>query len=73
MPADPFTGGPLRFRRLDDGIVIYSVGADRKDDGGDLGPSQNKSGKDIGFRLWDVSQRRQEAVVSGMRTNGEGR
>jgi ABC-type transport system involved in multi-copper enzyme maturation permease subunit len=63
VPADPFTGQPLRLRRLDDGIVIYSVGADGQDDGGDVdsGPAVKAEGaKDIGFRLWDVSRRRQQ-------------
>jgi hypothetical protein len=33
--ADPFTGEPLRYRRLDCGYVVYSVGNDLVDDGGD--------------------------------------
>src|SRR5262249_23126629 len=39
LPAswtDPFDGAPLRYRRRFDGVVIYSVGADGKDDGGKL-------------------------------------
>jgi ABC-type Na+ efflux pump permease subunit len=62
VPADPFLDAPLRLRRLPDGLVIYSVGADGQDDGGEVAvlPNGNKSGKDIGFRLWDVSRRRQE-------------
>ncbi len=62
VPADPFTGAPLRLRRLADGLVIYSVGDDGQDDGGDVddGPNVGKSGKDVGFRLWDVGRRRQE-------------
>ncbi len=49
---DPYNGEPLIFKRLPDGLVIYSVGSNRIDDGGLLG------GADIGFRLWDVNQRR---------------
>jgi ABC-type transport system involved in multi-copper enzyme maturation permease subunit len=62
VPADPFGGGPLRCRRLDDGLVIYSVGPDARDDGGDVRgvPDANQVGQDLGFRLWDVSRRRQE-------------
>jgi ABC-type transport system involved in multi-copper enzyme maturation permease subunit len=63
VPADPFTGRPLILRRLDDGLVIYSVGADGQDDGGDVDgrPTINReAAKDIGFRLWDVPRRRQE-------------
>lgn len=35
VPVDPFDGQPLRFRHVEEGFVIYSVGKDRKDDGGD--------------------------------------
>lgn len=36
VPADPFTGTPLLYKRLDTGYVVYSVGVDRRNDGGDL-------------------------------------
>ena len=32
---DPFTGQPLGYKKLEKGFVVYSVGADGKDDGGD--------------------------------------
>jgi cell division protein FtsL len=56
---DPSNGEPLIFKRLPDGLVIYSVGSNRIDDGGLLG------GADIGFRLWDVNQRRQKPFEEG--------
>jgi hypothetical protein len=34
VPADRITGEPVRFRIVDSQPLIYSVGADRKDDGG---------------------------------------
>ncbi len=34
VPADPFTGEPLIYRRTEDGYVLYSVGPDLEDDGG---------------------------------------
>ncbi|MBP9903576.1 MAG: hypothetical protein KBH45_19135, partial [Verrucomicrobia bacterium] len=34
VPADPFTGTPLRYRRTDEGFVIYSVDRDGHDNGG---------------------------------------
>ena len=34
VPADPFDGAPLRYRRTDRGFVVYSVGEDGQDDGG---------------------------------------
>jgi hypothetical protein len=34
-PIDPYSGEPMRYRAQPSGYVIYSVGPDRKDDGGD--------------------------------------
>jgi hypothetical protein len=34
LPRDPFSGGPVKYRREGDEYVLYSVGPDRKDDGG---------------------------------------
>ncbi len=34
IPADPFGGKPLRYRKGPDSIVVYSVGPDMEDDGG---------------------------------------
>jgi hypothetical protein len=60
VPADPFDGKPLRFRRLADGLVIYALGPDGTDDGGNLaGRKIVADGMDVGFRLWDAAQRRQ--------------
>jgi hypothetical protein len=60
VPLDPYDGKPLRYRRLQDGVVIYSIGPDEKDDGGKL-DRQNPTapGTDLGFQLWDVNRRRQ--------------
>lgn len=33
-PLDPFDGEPLRYRRYQDGYIVYSVGPNRVDDGG---------------------------------------
>jgi hypothetical protein len=60
VPLDPLDGQPLRFRRLEDGVVVYSVGLDGKDDGGALArQSFTVHGVDLGYRLWDVSARGQ--------------
>lgn len=34
LPADLYDGNPLRYLRRKDGIVVYSIGPDLKDDGG---------------------------------------
>jgi hypothetical protein len=72
VPDDPFTGKALKVKRLVDGVVIYSVGDDRQDNGGrlDRGSSLTfgnassivwvksaSAGSDIGFQLWDVHRR----------------
>lgn len=60
VPADPFDEAPLRYRRTPNGIVIYSVGSDGRDDGGKVGPGKpGVADSDYGFRLFDVEARRQ--------------
>ena len=34
IPVDPFTGDPLIYKKQDSGIIIYSIGSNLKDDGG---------------------------------------
>jgi len=52
-PADPFDGQSLRYRRLDTGYVVYSVGYNLKDDEG-AEPEEHRNPRetgDITFRL----------------------
>lgn len=60
VPLDPLDGQPLRYRRLPDGAVVYSVGTNRNDDGGNLDRASPDSPltPDEGVRLWDMSARR---------------
>jgi hypothetical protein len=59
VPADPFDGQPLRYRRTTDGVVVYSVGPDGQDNRGLLDrDNPTRDGADLGLRLWDVPQRR---------------
>jgi hypothetical protein len=63
VPLDPFDGRPLRYRPLADGVIVYSVGPDGQDDGGVLNRKNTIAvGTDLGFRLWDVTARRQPAA-----------
>jgi hypothetical protein len=68
VECDPFTGKELLYKQLPDGIVIYSVGEDRKDDGGDVlgvtrtenrqpGNYQWQEPTDLGIRLWNPERR----------------
>ncbi|NLX24018.1 MAG: hypothetical protein GXY55_20400 [Phycisphaerae bacterium] len=59
IPADPFSEQPLRLTVHDDRLVIYSVGADLTDDGGDVSPQwgSHPEGGDAGFILLPAEQR----------------
>ena len=37
LPLDPFSDGPLVYRKTDEGFTLYSVGTNFKDDGGQIG------------------------------------
>jgi hypothetical protein len=60
VPSDPYDGKALRCKRALDGLVIYSVGQDRVDNGGVFNRERPMDpGTDLAFRLWDVNHRRQ--------------
>lgn len=59
---DPFDDKSLRMKTVPDGLVIYSIGIDRKDDGGMVIPKIDEPTADMGFKLWNVPQRRQPAA-----------
>jgi len=42
-PLDPYTGEPLRYRRTDAGYIVYSLGQNRTDDGGDRGTQESSN------------------------------
>jgi len=39
LPMDPYSDGPLVYRRTESGFLLYSFGRNLKDDGGELGLS----------------------------------
>jgi hypothetical protein len=54
----PFDGKPLRYRRLPDGVLVYSIGPDETDNGGVMNRKKRmEPGTDVGCRLWDVERR----------------
>jgi hypothetical protein len=58
-PVDPYDSQPIRFKRTADGVVIYSVGRDKIDNGGLIDRDRPlEPGTDLGFRLWDIARRR---------------
>lgn len=58
VPTDPFDGKPIRMARVPGGVVVYSVGADGNDGGGNL-DRENPAAPwaDLGFQAWDVDGR----------------
>lgn len=60
IPDDPFARGPIRLKHDPNALVIYSVGRDRIDDGGNFDRREPmRPGTDIGIRMWNVDARRQ--------------
>ncbi|HEX2972612.1 MAG TPA: hypothetical protein VHP11_09785 [Tepidisphaeraceae bacterium] len=50
IPIDPFDGQPMRLKIDGEQAVVYSVGPDRKDDGGVKGEAPSHPG-DITFQV----------------------
>jgi hypothetical protein len=65
LSLDPYDGASLRYRRFKDGVLIYSIGPDGKDNDGVIDrDNPYREGADIGFRLWNPPQRRQPARIT---------
>ena len=64
VQLDPFDDKPLRFKRTDDGLIIYSIGRNEIDNEGAVLPivEPYQQPLDVGIRLWDVDKRRQPAL-----------
>jgi hypothetical protein len=60
VPVDPFSGKPIRMKVKEQEVIIYSVGSDGRDDGGD--PRRDVTFR-VGIRpLWEID---------GAKGNGE--
>lgn len=58
IPTDPFDQAPLKFTTRDRMLIVYSVGSDGVDDGGQVAPvGGEKRARDRGFRLLPVADR----------------
>jgi len=53
VPEDPFDGTNLKYRLLDPGFVVYSIGDDLSDDGGAEADEHKRDAE--GHSLWDVT------------------
>ncbi len=59
---DPYDGKPLRFRRMENELRVYSIGGNLADDQGKLyDPVTFSPNYDTVFRLFDPTHRRQQA------------
>lgn len=60
LPADvfldPYNGQPLVIKKTEDGWLIYSVGADREDDGGQIDEYGDMGFRDVGIGPLDGSK-----------------
>jgi hypothetical protein len=45
---DPFDGKPMRIKQTGEGPIVYTIGPDQKDDGGNLDQTAGK-GMDFGL------------------------
>jgi hypothetical protein len=51
VPTDPYSGGPMLYKVIDNKPIVYSVGYDRKDDGGVVDWDNGKKPGDFIFRI----------------------
>jgi hypothetical protein len=64
IPLGVFDGKPLIYKRLKDGVIVYTVGADLVDRGGNLTRQQNWwGGFDFGMRLYDPASRQPQPAA----------
>jgi hypothetical protein len=60
IPADPMDNQSIRYRRTEEGVIVYSIGIDLTDSQGNIDRKRPQDpGVDIGFRLWNEKSRRQ--------------
>jgi hypothetical protein len=52
VPIDPFDESPIRMKATEQGMIIYSIGDNIFDDGGEVATTpQNNRAPDVGLRL----------------------
>jgi hypothetical protein len=56
VPKDPFDGKDLRYKKLETGFVVYSIGEDGNDDGGKEKP-RKRTGSDVPVDVTFIVQR----------------
>jgi hypothetical protein len=64
LPLDPFTGKAMLYHTDAEGYVVYSVGPNRSDDGGQVALQRKQDDADWGFRLYHHPQAQPSAGES---------
>jgi hypothetical protein len=57
VPKDPFDGQDIRYKKLETGFVVYSIGEDRKDDGGKERPPRSERKRKSTYDITFIIQR----------------
>jgi hypothetical protein len=59
VPIDPYSGKPLQYRQVESGYLVYSLGENRADDGGDFEDTRerDKAGRVVGHPSKDIGLR----------------
>ncbi len=71
VPFDPFNGKPMRYRVDPDGLIVYSIGEDKRDDGGkvQLRVPRKTTPSDWGFVLLSSEFRGRPASTTAPATS----
>ena len=57
VPLDPYDGQPLRYRQLDPGFVVYSIGPDGVEDGGKERPAKQRGQQEPNYDITFIVER----------------
>ena len=57
IPTDPYSGKPFKMQKVGDETVLYSVGSNQVDDGGDIDLGEEPPVPDIGLRIQPLSKK----------------
>ncbi len=71
VPIDPYSNRPLVYRRTDDGYLLYSVGSNRVDDGGQRVSFLEATTENKGDLFFDAPYDNPEAQNSNAAANSE--
>lgn len=70
IPTDAYADEPIKLRRTETGLNIYSVGGDGNDDGGLKLSALGEKGTDLGIELFDPKSRNREPAPIKQDTAG---